>query len=847
MKHLCAATAAVLFACGAAWAESPATIGIDIAPGRQSFYRNEKTVLSAVAKNTSRETVRAHVTMRLDPLRPVEKRISIPPDGTAALAFPVDCSLLKPGDYRFRIDLDAGGTLSGLDRDISIAQPPNPQRFPVVYWGSSGDQMDWGLQHGFNTFAAGSIPAPNRKSIENYRTIFDRAVRNRVNFGVQIHTVQGESFKSHPEMLVVPRTSLAAEGTSDNQKAAQIFLREPLVVKQGEDTARMVMEILGGYPSFFHTLINSEYWSAPSYSPLGKKLLKEEAGLDLYDYLKVDPRRPPKTAEEGLKLGLPERIAKAVPVNGIIEDDNPFYRFSMWYWKRGLGDAQLNERIGKVVKERRKDAVTWHDPFRLAPVYGTHTGLDCIGQWTYTHPDPKYTGYIEAMIAAARPEHQKVMPDVTVWEYQNWLAPTDSGVVIMPEHILRECCWIALSRRPDMICHYIPSRYSPDKPASEFTRDPKTFEMMKWMGENVYRPLGPAILEMERAPRKAALLCSASSILYPEVEHGGWPNEAINPFLSMLMAAHMPTDVIFDETITRYGLDGYDILFLPLCETLTRSVYEKILAFKKKGGIVIADRNLRADIPLDYRGDFNFNHRKRQLGDLVLKGEGVTADEDREIMRVRVAEVRRALGDRFPRYVDSDSFEVVFNVLERGPVKYVFMVNDRRTYGDRFGRWKTFHECGVEQTVTARLETGLQNPVVYDLREGGRVDSRLSGDSVEVTRTLDPCDGTILAVYPDPLTEIRCDVPKTIRRGGTGTVTVRVLDSRGRTLGTQPIRLTVLDSSGAETAYSDWYATSDGVFRLTVDPALNDREGVWTVKVVDLTTGMEKSKTFAVR
>jgi hypothetical protein len=59
--------------------------------------------------------------------------------------------------------------------------------------------------------------------------------------------------------------------------------------------------------------------------------------------------------------------------------------------------------------------------------------------------------------------------------------------------------------------------------------------------------------------------------------------------------------------------------------------------------------------------------------------------------------------------------------------------------------------------------------------------------------------------------------------------------------------LTVLDSSGAETAYSDWYATTDGVFRLTVDPALNDREGMWTVKVVDLTTGIEKSKTFTVR
>ena len=120
--------------------------------------------------------------------------------------------------------------------------------------------------------------------------------------------------------------------------------------------------------------------------------------------------------------------------------------------------------------------------------------------------------------------------------------------------------------------------------------------MMTWMSDNVYKPYGAFILQMERTPRKAAILCSAASVLFPEINRGGWPNKSIYPFYSLLIMAHIPTDVIFDETIINYGLDQYDILFLHQCETLTRSMYEKIIAFKKRGGIVVGDRLLRADI-----------------------------------------------------------------------------------------------------------------------------------------------------------------------------------------------------------------------------------------------------------
>ncbi|MHB9027207.1 MAG: hypothetical protein ACYC9O_00410 [Candidatus Latescibacterota bacterium] len=41
-----------------------------------------------------------------------------------------------------------------------------------------------------------------------------------------------------------------------------------------------------------------------------------------------------------------------------------------------------------------------------------------------------------------------------------------------------------------------------------------------------------------------------------------------------------------------------------------------------------------------------------------------------------------------------------------------------------------------------------------------------------------------------------------------------------------PLRIRVVDALGGESQYSDWYATTEGVFTFEVKPALNDQKGV---------------------
>ncbi len=428
------------------------------------------------------------------------------------------------------------------------------------------------------------------------------------------------------------------------------------------------------------------------------------------------------------------------------------------------------------------------------------------------------------------------------------MAPTNSGTVIIPVDVFKENNWLALSYRPDALLNYVPGPFLPTIDIDLFHRDNKTFEAMTWMSENVYKPFGAFILQMKRTQHQAAMLVSAASFLYSEVDRGEFPNKSIFPFYSLLMMSHIPTEIIYDETITKYGLEQYDILFLHQTETLTRSVYEKIKAFEKRGGIVVADNYLRADLHVDYKIDFNLEHRKKQLADLILQGKGVTADEDKMLMTKYSNVLRDNLDSKVKKYINLKFSEVIFNVLENGPVKYIFMDNDKRTYNDRFGKWKTMHTKGVEQVVEASLNyEGKEAPILYDVRTHAIVPTKKEGGVYKFTKKLNPADGTIIAVYPSAISKINIDLPDNINKGKKATINISVFDSKGNTYGTQPLYIKVTALGDYNTVYTNYYATNNGKFRLNIFRALNDLKGTWGIEITDLTSGIRAFKNFIVK
>ena len=848
-------------------------ISIKIKNQRHAFYRNEVVTFTADVVNATKlnfeqikikmaiHPVNPYITKLADysgyeyaqetlsPLPLVEKTVSLKKDKIKSVEYKLNCSLLKEGEYYLEVTTDNENNITKSKHSIYISQQPNPQRFPVYLWGNNAHLMDWGIKHGFNEVQIGDIEWPLTESdstVSIYCRILEDGIRKKVDVGMYFYTFNPKRYKDHPEVNATHRKSMGKQQV-DGMWTEDICLREPYVMEYSRNITKAAMNLFSKYPSLNDVLINSEYIAIPCFSDNCTNLMKKETGLDLYDY-DLNPLLPPQTAEEVSELGLPNKFLKTIPSRGIIEDDNPFYKYYMWWWKKGLGDVPLNKHIADIIEESKPEVMTWNDPLRLAPVYGRKEGLEGISTWIYTHPDPKYMGYVELMITAAKPENKKIIPSITLWEYENWLAPTDSGTVVIPPDIFKENNWIALSRRPDMLLNYIPGPMLPTIDIDPFHRDVKTFEAMTWMSENVYKPYGAFIKQMKRSSRKVAMLISASSLLYPEFERGEFPNKSIFPFYSLLMMSHIPTDIVYDETIAAGGLEQYDILFLSQTETLTRSVYEEILKFKRRGGEVIGDNILRADIPLDYKIEFNLDHRKKQLADLILMGKGVTADEDKELMTKYSKEIRKMVDGKLKRYVDSPSSEVVFNVLENGVAKYIFMVNDKRTYGERFGKWKTMHTKGVEQVVDAKIKyDGSSVPTLYDVRTHSIIPTSNENGYLKFSRKLEPADATIIAVYPNPISEINIDLPKIVKRGETATINISINDSRGKSYGTQPMYVRITATGDTDTPYTSYYATNDGKCSIDIIPAINNLAGTWRVEVTDLTSNIKSFKEFKVK
>jgi hypothetical protein len=307
---------------------------------------------------------------------------------------------------------------------------------------------------------------------------------------------------------------------------------------------------------------------------------------------------------------------------------------------------------------------------------------------------------------------------------------------------------------------------------------------------------------------------------------------------------------------------------MPRCDVVTKSMYDEILAFRKRGGIVIADQYLGPDIPGATKVDFDFTYRSRVNADAIEKGvtyaqwddhlnpntaalataQGVTAEDDQKIMESYARRLTAALAGRISPEVSVDTPQALVNVLEKDGVKYLVLINDRRTYDDRTGKYKAITEKLLPQTVTVTLGAAAGAMYPYDLLSHRALPTRRSGQNLGFAVHLSTLGGTLVALYPAPPASLTVTLPETIVRGQTTNAMVHLDDRARKALpGLQPLRVTVTDASGAATEYSDYYCAERGALSLPLRPALNDKPGTWQVTVEDLTAGMRSSKAFAVR
>ena len=261
-----------------------------------------------------------------------------------------------------------------------------------------------------------------------------------------------------------------------------------------------------------------------------------------------------------------------------------------------------------------------------------YPGCDLISTWTYTNPDPKQMLYIETLRAACKPAGQEPLHVITLLNYPGRVVPEshDKNWMMMGPGRLIETTWINLSRAPKVIGYYaFDSKYN-----SPLAFCSETMTALRRLSQEVFIPYGPLLRKLDVAPRRIALLSSDSSRLYsnsPQLL--GYPNYQPYHFYTVMSMAHLNADVVFDESIERYGLDDYEVLVMPKCDVLTKSVYDEVLSFQKRGGLIIADQYLGPDIPGVLRFDFDFTHRRKVDANAIATGKiYVGADDDDHII-----------------------------------------------------------------------------------------------------------------------------------------------------------------------------------------------------------------------
>ncbi len=111
---------------------------------------------------------------------------------------------------------------------------------------------------------------------------------------------------------------------------------------------------------------------------------------------------------------------------------------------------------------------------------------------------------------------------------------------------------------------------------------------------------------------------------------------------------------------------------------------------------------------------------------------------------------------------------------------------------------------------------------------------------------LDELGGTVIALYPVPLAQMRIAAPPSLELGTENSVLIFVEEGNGLPIdGLQPLWIDIKDADGAASAYSGYYCARNGILRLPIIPGLNETPGTWHIKAEDLTAGLTAETTIS--
>ena len=846
--------------------DPPPLVRLTSPVSRHAFYRDETEAVLPFAVSCDRAMDGLIVTFSLmnekhlttgELLRKAMALDTVRPGEEKAVPFLFQPTQWRSGDYTLKVTVTReDAVLAREETTISLRRRPNADRMLVNAWDSGDPELL--ARYGFNRVKVHHDNTMSRWIGDEYRTP-DNPKRLLVPGAArrlqEIHDRFDECVKHGMwGYLQLEYTRRVAEGVEEayalKRNGVELQLRpnhyygagqrrpnpwHPANIRTIQDFWRTALLAYEDMPGWQSTLLNSEsegtldvygndYWLA---------MAREELGFDVPEDA-AETYRAPKS--------------RPPPEDGIVDADDPYYRFYRWWWERGEGQSMLHARVAEVIKEIRPDVQVWHDPaLRQLFVRGRLRGLDQILHWTYSWPRPDRIPMIvdELRCAAVDGQVPVLMIQLIAWgnvaippNAPKW--PFTKRQSFLPAHspaVVRQVTWMAVSRGVGGVSYHGIETIDANgmKPGDDRTdvrgvgyrsymySNPDTLEAIREVSQTLIQPYGMLTRQLSPVKGQVAFLLSTANAALARRDPMDFKAREAGSLYTKLQAAHVPMDVVYEIDLEEKGLDAYAAIALPGCRVLPRHLYDMIHGFAERGGLIIADRQRVPQFP----NVVEFPQAAATWG----PGDRI----QREVLDA-APQVRSALQDKIRRWVDCDSASVALSTLEDGPNRLVFVINTLKKYGEYLGIYGKVLDDGVPQQVNVKIRR--TESVIYDALSQRRIEPAEDGDWFKWPVDLGPGEGRLFAVLPRAIQAVALEAPESVIKGSTVRVSVNVVDEAGAAVtGLIPLRVDIADSQGVEHDYSDYAVARDGTAEVVFPIALNEPAGHWNVKVCELYGG----------
>lgn len=823
-------------------------IAVEFLTERKTWLRMEKAQpVSVVVRNLSKTPAKG-LSLRVLVEGLDAKHFDVPEIAsgrTHTLTYPLDTSM-RPDTYRLQAHLERpGDTPYTSVESTEIVIAPRPlARMPVVMWGLGSPEsvtdelprlLDLGFTHclgggaDYGTIWAAKKPAPpsNEERIKAVKQMLDLALSK--GFGIAFALSPGHWLKERSDLQRVDRNGKPYAARPDVNAAL------PGLAEFCFNVGASIAQTYRDFPAWQATLINTEVRDSSqlSFSQFDRDAYRRFSGADI----------PPDVM---IKNGVEWSKLKDFPADRVIADDNPIRNYYQWFWTVGDGWNGLHTATHKGIHSTGRDDVwTWFDPsIRAASIGGSGGEVDVLSQWTYTNPDPLRIGYFADEVfamAANAPKPPRVMKMTQLFWYRTQTAPKKTGaahigspfddhdpdaayITISPMH-LRESFWTKLARPVrGLMYHGWQALVPTDSTGGYRYTHPDTKEEFRRLHREVLEPLGPTLLRVGDHKSDVAYLDSFTSQMFARRGSYGYSGDAA---YRTLLHAQLQPEVIYEAQVIERGLDDFKLLVLADCDVLPEGVAKRILAFQKRGGLIIGDDHLAPAIKPDIL--------------LTTVPRGGKADANKAAVLASAAKLRVALdASTYVRATDSTNPEIVTRLRSAHGGDYVFVVNDHREFGTYVGQ----HGLVMENGLPSGGVVSLNRPGghVYDLVAHSEVPASVQKTKLQWPVNLGPCDGRVYLVTAEPISALKLDAPQTVARGDKAAVTIQVADQAGKAIAAVlPVKVEITDSSGRVAEFSGNHAASGGQLTIPLEIARNDAPGVWQIHARELASGKEST------